>query len=94
MDMMHGWMGMPNARSSTAKIKTKRVQGVPNEQAPAAQTVNSVLLVLHLQQYEAAFHSLGVREVADLVNLEESDLDTIDLTTVEKRRFHRKIGTM
>jgi hypothetical protein len=94
MEMMHGWMGMPDARSGTAKSRTKRVLGMANEQAPAAQTVESVLLVLHLEQYAAAFHALGVREVADLVNLEESELDTIDLTTVEKRRFHRKIGTM
>jgi hypothetical protein len=94
MDMMHGLMGMPDARSSTAQSRTRRAQGVPNEQAPAAQTVKSVLSVLELQEYEAAFHSLGVREVADLVNLEECELDTINLTTVEKRRFHRKIGTM
>jgi hypothetical protein len=92
MDMMHGWMGMADARSSTARSRTKRAQGVTNEQAPAAQTVKSVLLVLNLQQHEAAFHKLGVREVADLVNLEESELDTIDLTTVEKKRFHRKIA--
>lgn len=71
-----------------------RAYGRTDEQATAAQTVKSVLVVVQLQQHEAAFRRLGVREVADLVDLHESELDAIGLNPVEKRRFHRHIATM
>jgi hypothetical protein len=92
MDVIHGLVGVPG--NSTARSRAMGVHGVPDEEATAVQTVKSVLVALHLQQHEAAFHRLGVREVADLVNLHESELDKISLNTVEKRRFHRTIAAM
>ena len=92
MEMMNGWMGVPG--NGLAKRGSMRAYGMPEEETTAARTVDSVLIDLQLQEHAAKFHRLGVREVADFEDLEQSELDKIDLTSVEKKRFHRVIATL
>ena len=87
--MRMGWMAAPS--NGTPGGRAMAASDMPDEQANVdlSRTVRSVIAELQLRQHQAAFHRLGVRTVADLKHLTESELDEIGLTACEKRRFAR-----
>jgi hypothetical protein len=60
----HSFLRSPNGLTKRGAMRAQLA--TPDEETTAARTVQSVLVVLQLQQHAPDFHRLSVREVAHL----------------------------